>query len=228
MATGTMKRADQEIQLDVLAELEWDSRVQPNEIGVVVTDGIVTLTGWVDSYLKKWAAEQAAHRVRGVTAVANDIEVRLPRYLERTDADIAEAAVQALAREAVVPMEDVKVTVSHGEVTLRGQVEWEHQKHDAERAVRRLVGVRGVTNLIRIKPRSGPAPDVLKKKIEDALLRSAATDAERIVVEVRGDKVILRGVVRSWAEKRDAERIAWSAPGITAVENLITVSTFID
>jgi osmotically-inducible protein OsmY len=228
MTTGTLRRVDADIQRDVLAELAWDQRVQPNEIGVVVTDGVVTLTGWVESYLKKWAAEEAAHRVRGVVAVANDVEVRPPSYLQRTDAELAAEAHEALERDAVVPMQDVKITVSHGEVTLRGQVDWEHQKHDAERAVRRLPGVRAVTNLLTIKPRSGPAPDELKKQIEDALLRSAATDAERIVLEVRGNTVRLMGTVRSFAERREAERVAWSAPGITAVENLITVNSFID
>jgi osmotically-inducible protein OsmY len=229
MTTGTVKRLDADIQRDVLAELAWDQRVQPNEIGVIVTDGVVTLTGWVDSYLKKWAAEEAAHRVRGVTAVANDIEVRLPSYLQRTDAELAEEAIQALERDAVVAIKDVKVTVSHGEVTLRGQVDWEHQKHDAERAIRRLPGVRRVINLLTIRPRDSLAsPAELKKEIEDALLRSAAMDAERIVVEVRGDKVRLMGVVRSFAEKREAERVAWSAPGITEVENLITVNSLID
>jgi osmotically-inducible protein OsmY len=206
----------------VLAELKWDARVQPNEIGVAVKDGIVTLIGWVDSYTKRWAAEEAAKRVRGVKAVANDIEVRLPGSAERTDADIAAAALRALEWDAFIPDDKVKVSVSRGWVTLEGDVDWEFERNDAERVVRRLTGVKGVTNLIRVKPR--PTPSELKQKIEDALVRSAETDADRITVEVQGSKVILKGTVRAWAEKQEAERVAWSAPGVTSVENRITVS----
>jgi len=221
-APTTETRTDEQIQQETLAELKYEPRVTPNEIGVVVKNGVVALTGWVDSYTKRWAAEEAAHRVRGVKAVANDIEVRLPGSSERTDADIAAAAIRALHVDAVLPVDKIDVTVSKGWVTLKGEVEWQYQKEDAERVVRRLTGVKGVVNSITVKPRLTPSE--LKEKIEKALVRSAETDAERIQVEVQGSKVILRGIVRAWAEKQEAERAAWAAPGVTAVENRIQIS----
>ena len=214
-------RTDEDIQRDVLDELKWDPHVQVNEIGVAVKDGIVMLTGWVDSYLKKLAAENAAHRVRGVKAVANDIEVRLPCSAERTDADLAKAVLDALRWNAAIPAGKLDVTVSQGWVTLRGEVEFGFEKRDAERVVQRLAGVKGVTNLITV--RSHPLPSDLKQNIGKALVRNAETDAQRITVEVEGNKVILRGTVRSYAEKKAAEETAWSSPGVTDVENQIVV-----
>ncbi|MGA9510579.1 MAG: BON domain-containing protein [Candidatus Sulfotelmatobacter sp.] len=219
MSTATMVHTDEQIQENVMAELKWDAKLQPNEIGVTVKDGIVTLTGWVDSFLKKWSAEDVALKVSGVKAVANDLEVKLSS--ERTDADIAAAALRALEWDAFVPSDKVQVTVSKGWVTLKGEVEWQYQKQDAERVVRRLLGVKGVSNLITVEPRANPSE--LKKKIENALVRNAEVDANRIAVDVQGSKAILKGTVRAWAEKEEAERVAWSAPGITSVENRIAV-----
>ena len=215
-------RTDEAIQADVLEELKWDSRVRPNEIGVAVKDGIVSLTGWVESYLKKMSAQEAAHRVPGVKAVANDIEVRLPDSAERTDPDLAGAALSGLRWDAGIPTDKIDITVDHGWVTLKGVVNYYFQKRDAERAIERLSGVRGVSNLLTVKPQ--PAPQDLKSQIEKALVRNAQTDARRITVEVQGSAVILRGTVSSYVEKKAAEEAAFSASGVTEVDNRILVS----
>lgn len=222
MTTVSAIRNDEEIQRDVLEELKWDMRIQPNEVGVSVHNGIVTLTGWVDSYMKKRAAEEAAHRVHGVKAVVNDIEIHLPGSAERTDPDLAQAVTNALRWDAGIPADKIDVTVSHGWVTLKGEVEYGFQKMDAERAIRHISGIRGITNLITVKPHVSPTD--LKQQIERELVRNAEIDASNVQVELDGCKVTLRGKVRSYAEWKAARDAAWLAPGVCEVVNRIEIS----
>lgn len=216
---------DANIQRDVQDELVWDGHVRPSEIGVAVTDGIVTLTGTVESYLARVAAQDAAHRVRGVRAVANEIKVQVPAFAERTDEDLARAAVEALAWDAAIPTGEVDVSVTDGWVTLTGEVDWPVQRDAAERAVHRLSGLRGISNQITVKPH--PVPADVRKQIEQALTRSAEVDAKRIQIEIVGSVASLKGTVRSYIEKHAAERAALLAPGITAVENDIQIDPWL-
>jgi len=210
------------LQEAVLKELRFDPRVDATRIGVTATpSGVVTLTGTVNTYMEKLAAEEAAKRVHGVRAIANDIEVIIPGSDRRNDTDIAEAALIALKARAT-PLDQIKVTVKDGWVTLEGEVEYYFQRQEAEQAISPLAGVKGVTNNIRVRPRPVNEAEI-KKQIEDTLVRSARLDAQNISVQVEGTKVVLEGPVRSWAEREEAENAAWAIPGVLAVENNLRI-----
>ena len=215
-------RSDSDIKRDVEDELRWNPDIDATDIAVTVRDGVVTLAGFTRSYNDKLGAEAAAKRVAGVVGVANDIEVRLPSLDQKPDPEIAREAVAAIASRLPTVSDHVRVTVTGGWLKLEGVVEWEFQRKRAERAVRHVKGVKGVTNLIALKPAAEPME--IKRKIEEAFRRSAEIDANRIQVEAHGGEVILKGTVRSWAERQEAERTAWAAPGVIRVENRIVIN----
>jgi osmotically-inducible protein OsmY len=215
-------KSDAMIQKEVQDELKWQPLLNATEIGVAVKNGIVTLSGQVDSYTKKLAAEKAAKRIGGVKAVAEDIKVVYYGSRVKTDAEIAEAVVNALKWHSAVQEEKIKIKVDDGVVTLDGEVDWDYQRTNAKAAIENLTGVKLVVNLISVKPKVKPSD--VTQGIKDALLRSANSDAGKIRVDVIGSKVILNGTVRSFAEKEDAEAAAWAAPGVMTLESNLVVA----
>jgi osmotically-inducible protein OsmY len=215
-------RNDTDIKRDVESELRWAPEVDETDIAVKATNGVITLTGFVKSFMERHEAERAAKRVKGVEAVANDIEVRLASSSRLTDPELARNAVLALRAELPMSHERIKAVVRDGYITLEGSLEWGYQRDWAERAVRQLQGVLGVFNQITVTPRVQPSD--VKKKIQEAFVRSAQIDARRITVEAREGEVTLRGKVRSWAEREEAQETAWAAPGVVRVKNEISVS----
>ena len=214
-------KTDMQLQRDVIEELRWDPAVGRAEIGVAASDGVVTLSGEVDSFAQKFAAERAARRVAGVRAVAEEVGVKLRTTTKRTDTELAHAAVNALQWDTEVPDDRITVRVEDGWIALEGTVEWQYQRAAAERAVRYLTGVKGLANLITVKPRASVQD--IRAKIETALKRTAELDAHAIQVEASHGTVRLTGRVRSWAERNDAEQAAWSAPGVSKVEDRLLV-----
>jgi osmotically-inducible protein OsmY len=215
-------KTDAQLHQDIMQALDWEPSLNPIHIDVAIRDGVVTLTGFVTSLTEKWTTEHVVKSVSGVKAVADDLEVRLPTENERTDSDVARAAVTALEWNTSVPHDRITVTVRNGWVTLDGSVDWPYQKTAAEEAVRPLMGVKGVTNTLVVQPKV-EATDI-SAKIAEAFKRNAALEAQKIWVEATGSKIILRGNLHSWIERAEAERIAASAPGVAEVENHISVT----
>ncbi|GAA0550502.1 BON domain-containing protein [Chitinophaga japonensis] len=215
-------KTDIELQKDVMDELQWDPVLQAAEIGVVVKNGIVTLMGHVNNYSEKTAAEKAAKRVKDVKAVAMDLEIRLPSEHLRSDADIAAAALNALKWSSFVPEDRIRLKVDDAWITLEGEVEWQFQKESAYRAVRDLIGVRGVVSHISVRPRITPilVKDVIKKALE----RSAEIEADGINIITDGGRIVLRGKVRSWGERNEVERAVWATPGVTEVKDELIIA----
>lgn len=214
-------KSDSKLQHDVMEELRWEPFLNASAIGVAVKNGIVTLSGQVDSYFKKLLAEKAARRVAGVKAVAEDLQVGISPDDRKSDAEIAEAVFNALKWHAAVQDERIKIKVEDGNVRLEGEVEWEYERSNAKNAIENLTGVRSITNLISVVPKITPSD--IQQKINAAFLRSASIDSGKITAQVEGSKVILRGKVRSFAERDDAEIAAWNAPGVTSVESKLEI-----
>lgn len=213
--------SDNDIHKDVVAELKTEPNLRDDDIAVGIRDGVVTLAGYVDSYADKWRAERIVSKVKGVKAIVNDLQVRLPSEDRRPDPELARAAVDALKWDILVPDDKIQVIVEDGWVTLKGEVDWYYQREEAERALRNLRGVKGISNLITVA--KTPTPTDVKQRIVDALRRGAQFDADRITIEIDGHRAILKGTVRSYAEARDAERAARKVAGITEVDNQLTV-----
>ena len=216
-------KTDKELQRDILDELAWEPRVDAADIGVSVEDGVVILNGRVKSLIEKWVAERVAQRVQGVRAVTDELIVKLPGDNQYSDADLAIAAANALDWNASVPRSRIKLVVEDGWIDLKGNVDYQYQKDAAGDAVRVLKGVQGIRNFIIVTP-SSISPRDIKQKIEKALERAAQVDAQKITVETEGGKVTLHGDVKTWAEREEAERAAWAAPGVFEIENDIRIA----
>jgi len=214
-------KTDSDLKRDVEAELAWDPQVRSNAIGVSVKDGVVTLTGHIETFSEKHAAERALRRVTGVRAIALELDVKLDPSHRRSDTDIAQSAEQALKWNTSVPLDQVRLTVDHGWVTLRGEMDWDYQRRAVEAVVRPLMGVMGISNEITIKPRVSQAD--IKHRIAAALGRQVERELKHMDIEVDGGKVTLRGKVNSWHERDAAQGVAWSAPGVRTVINELSV-----
>jgi osmotically-inducible protein OsmY len=214
-------KTDMQLKKDVSAELEWDASINSNEVGVAVKDGVVTLTGHLDTFAEKHAVERAVQRVQGVKAIAVEVDVKLDPSHQRSDSDIAMACEAALKWHALVPADRIQVKVEKGWITLKGEVDWDYQRQSAEKAVRPLTGVVGISNAMTLK--AVTAPSNVANRIRDALARHAEHEAKHIEVMVNGAVVTLRGTVDSWSERSAAFGAAWSAPGVLSVVNEIVV-----
>ena len=212
---------DADLKRDVTAELAWDPAVTSNAIGVAVKDGVVTLSGHLETFADKHAAERALGRVAGVKAIALELDVKLSFDHQRSDTDIAVSAEQTLKWSILVPVEAIRLTVDHGSVTLQGEVEWDYQRRSAEKAIRTLMGVVEISNEITLRVR--PRATDLGSRIQEALTRQALREAKHIHVAVDGTTVTLGGTVHSWQERAAAQGVAWSAPRVHAVINELRV-----